>query len=614
MSCTPCAADVSALISQQSLLPLLLATPVTGACVLLAAGRFLPRWAVDGIATAVTVLGAVLAWLLIHATGAGRLVTWAGGWQPKPNLTVGVVLVADRTNAGIALLISVLATCALLFGWRYFDSVHAHYHALILLFVGGMTGFALTGDLFDMFVFFELMGAAAYALTGFKIEDAESVQGGLNFGVVNSLGAYLCLMGIGLLYARTGQLGLAQLGTALAGHGADPLVVAAFVLICTGWLVKAAAVPFHFWLADAHAVAPAPVCVLFSGVMAPLGIYGVARIYWVVFHGVLPDAAVHRMLLTVGVLTAVLGSVMCFTQRHIKRLLAYSTIAHIGLFLVGLAALSPLGIAGTAVYLAGHATVKAALFLLTGLLLSRYSSVDELDLYGRGTRHRIAGIAFVIAALALAGLPPFGIGLGKSLLDEAGHSVPLTVLTIAVSAITGGAALRVACRVHFGLGRPPDRESTSDVSTGRDEEPDMPSQERTPATMRVAIALLLICGLLVGVVPGLARAVGPAAAAFADQRGYWAQALHGVTTAGQAVPETGWTVSGVLLGLLSAGLAVVVAGWALYAHRLPIWLRHPAGALRPVLSGLHRLHSGHIGDYAAWLVCGTGIIAALMFA
>jgi multicomponent Na+:H+ antiporter subunit D len=604
---------VSALLRPEALAPLMLAAPVTGACVLLAAGRYLPRWAVDGVATAVTVLGAVLAWLLIRATADSRVVTWAGGWQPKPRLTVGIVLVADRTNAGIALLISVLATCALLFGWRYFDSVHAHYHALILLFVSGMTGFALTGDLFDMFVFFELMGAAAYALTGFKIEEAESVQGGLNFGVVNSLGAYLCLIGIALLYGRTGQLGLPQLATALAGHGADPLVLAAFVLICTGWLVKAASVPFHFWLADAHAVAPAPVCVLFSGVMAPLGIYGVARIYWVVFHGVLPDAAVHRTLLVLGLVTALLGSLMCFTQRHIKRLLAYSTIAHIGLFLVGVAALSSPGVAGTTVYLTGHATVKAALFLLTGLLLSRYRSVDELGLYGRGRQHRAAGFAFVLGALALAGLPPFGIGLGKSLLDEAGHSVPLTVVTIAVSALTGGAALRVALRVYFGLGDRPDPESTPDEISGRDEEPDMPPpHERTPATMAAAITLLLACGLVVGVLPALARAVGTAAAAFVDQRGYVAQALHGAAAARLSAPETHWTTSGVVLGLLSAVLACAVAVSALYAHRLPVPVRARARSLRPVVSVLHGLHSGHVGDYAAWLVFGAAAITCLL--
>ena len=121
---------MAASAAAQALPPLLIALPVTGACVLLAAGRYLPKAAVDGIATGSAVVGAALAALLLGATGGGRVVTWAGGWQPKPRLTVGIVLVADRMNAGIALLISVLTACALLFGWRYFDSVHAHYHAL----------------------------------------------------------------------------------------------------------------------------------------------------------------------------------------------------------------------------------------------------------------------------------------------------------------------------------------------------------------------------------------------------------------------------------------------------------------------------------------------------
>ena len=140
-----------------------------------------------------------------------------------------------------------------------------------------MCGFALTGDLFNAFVFFELMGVVAYALTGYRVEEARAVQGALVFGVVNSLGAYTTLLGIGLLYARTGELGLAQIGSALDAHpgGPDALVIAAFVLVVTGLLVKAAAVPFHFWLADAHAVAPTPVCMLLSGVMVELGVYGI---------------------------------------------------------------------------------------------------------------------------------------------------------------------------------------------------------------------------------------------------------------------------------------------------------------------------------------------------
>ncbi|HEX3592009.1 MAG TPA: complex I subunit 5 family protein [Pseudonocardiaceae bacterium] len=604
---------MTGLLSPQALPTSQIVVPVLGACVLLAAGRYLPRWLVDGFATAVTLAGVALAALAVAATSGGRVVEWSGGWQPKPGLTVGVVLVVDRANAGIALLIAVLATCALVFGWRYFEDVRAHYHALVLLFVAGMTGFVLTGDLFDMFVFFELMGASAYALAAFKIEDAEAVQGGLTFAVINSLGAYLGLVGIGLLYARTGQLGLPQLGSALASHGADPVVLTGFTLVCTGWLVKAAAVPWHFWLADAHAVAPAPICVLFSGVMAPLGVYGVTRLYWTAFRGVLPDAAVHRALLVLGVATAVLGALMCWTQRHIKRLLAYSTIAHTGMFLIGLAAVDAEGILGDGLYLVGHAAVKGALFLLAGALLSRYESVDERQLFGAATAHRAAGAAFALGGLALAGLPPFGLGLGKSVLDHAGHSTALTVLGIAVSAVTGGAVLRVALRVYFGVGPRPDVTSDDDEVTGQDEQPDArPPRERTPVSMSAAIALLFAVGLATGVVPGFATATARAAAQFVDQRGYLDAALRGVQRAVPPVSFDWWGVQGVVLGFVAVGCACGVAVLGAYQPRLPAPVRRPAEWVAPVIGGLHRLHSGHIGDYAAWLVFGSAALAGLL--
>ncbi len=176
-----------------------------------------------------------------------------------------------------------LVVAALVYSWRYFKDAEAHFHALVLLFLAGMTGFALSGDLFDMFVYFELMGAVAYALTGFRIEEPQAVQGALAFGVINSLGAYITLFGIGLLYARTGALGLAPLAVALAAHPQDALVGVAAALVTTGFLVKGALAPFHFWLDDAHAVAPTPICVLFSGIMVEFGLYATGRVGAVVF-------------------------------------------------------------------------------------------------------------------------------------------------------------------------------------------------------------------------------------------------------------------------------------------------------------------------------------------
>ncbi|ADP84504.1 complex I subunit 5 family protein [Pseudofrankia inefficax] len=608
------------------LAPLTVALPLFVAALVVGLHRWLPRWALDGL----TLLGAagagLMALRLAFAAAHAPVVAWIGGWTPVDGYSVGIVLVADRAGACAAVGAAVLVCASLIYGWRYFDAVEGRYHGLVLLLLAGMEGFALTGDLFDLFVFFELMGAASYALTGLKIEDPPAVQGALSFGVVNSLGAYIGLMGIALLYGRTGTVTLANLGPALGRHPADALTLAACAAVLTAFLVKAAAVPFHFWLADAHAVAPSPVCVLLSGALVPLGLYGAFRVYWTTFSTVLPPGHIRVVFLVLGTVTALVGAVMCPLQRHAKRLLAYSTIAHVGLLLLAAGCLTGIGTAGAAIYVAGHSAVKAALFLIVGTLLNRYGTVDEHDLHGRGRAMRVLPWLAVAGGLALAGLPPFATALGKQFGEEAVGEVGqpwLAAVFVVVSALTGGAVLRLAGRVFFGFGPRPETSVDPEETSGAEEPEAATSTIRV--TMLVPIVVLLAVALVLGVLPATGGAAGRLAAAFTDPAGYATWVLHGHAPAGRPDPTTannvgaGWTIAGILAGGLSTLLALAFAACALWlpaaarrSEPVRAALQGLDGASRLVVGPLRRAHSGHVGDYVAWLISGVAALGTLL--
>ncbi len=595
------------------LAPLAIAIPIVAACVLLVAGRTAPRAVSDVLAMATS--GGVLAIcaVILSQSTHGRVVTWAANWEPHHGYSVGIVLVADPVGAGVAVVAASLMTVALLYSSRYFEDIDAHYQSLMLLFLAGMIGLALTGDVFDMFVFFELMGASAYGLTAIKVEDESALQGALNFGIINSLGAYLSLMGIGLLFAKTGNVGLPQLGRALAGHKPGAIVAAAFVLVLVGFLVKGAMVPFHFWLADAHAVAPPSVCVLFSGVMVPLGIYSAFRIYWAAFAHALPPGEVRRTFVVMGAVTAVLGAVMALGQRHFKRLLAYSTIAHVGLFLVALGCLTTAGTAGALLYVAGHAGAKSSLFLISGVILNAYDSVDEIDLHGAARKRRGLAWLAVGGGLAIAGLPPFGTALGKAVSEEAGSAAGylwIPALFVLVSALTGGAILRATGRIFFGLGPKPNPVEKGVRASGSTAHAET-RLKGLPITMALPIVLLLAGALAVGIVPGIHSAANRAGAMFDSSFGYVAQALDRSHSVVSVAHPSNWTGLGIGLGFLSALLALVVAAAGIYgsalARRVP-----RVKLLNAPVTALHRLHSGHVGDYVAWLMFGIAMLAGFI--
>jgi multicomponent Na+:H+ antiporter subunit D len=564
------------------------------------------------IVTAASVV-AMLAVIMIRVSG-GDQTYWFAGFRPAHGIAIGIDFEAGPLSAGLATLSAVLVTASMTFSWRYFEGVGTYYHALMLIFLAGMTGFCLTGDIFDLFVWFEVMGVAAYALTAYRPEERGPLQGALNFAITNSIGAYLSLSGIAVIYGGSGALNMAQIGVWADRHPGSRLVVVAFLLILAGLLIKAAVVPFHFWLADAHAVAPTPVCVLFSGVMVELGLYGIARVYWSMFGTALGHRAdLSRLFVVLGVLTAVVGAVYCLREHHLKRMLAFSTISHSGMFLAGIGALTPLGLAGAAAYVVGHAMVKAALFLCVGIVLHRLGSVDETRLHGQGRRLRVTGVVYIAAGLGLADLPPFVTFLGTGWTDSASSDWTLAILLVCVM-LTSGAVLRAGFGVFYGVGDPPgeDRQQAGEAAeeTGETEG----ARERTPLTMSVPATVLTCAALVFGVFgwTGLGPAVERAAVRFEDSAAYNATVLHGAHVSHAVAPAAAApadvTADALATGLISAAGAVAIALLILYRRRLP-WRITLGGRGDGLAEGFQ---SGVINDYVTWIVLGLACLGGVL--
>jgi multicomponent Na+:H+ antiporter subunit D len=589
------------------LLPALpVALPLLVAAALVGLAPVCPRPVADAAAVVTAALVTVACLALLAACLDRPVVYWFGGWTPRDGgIALGVAFAVDPVGAALATLAGVLATAALTFSWRIFEAVRTLHHGLMLVFLAGIVGFCLSGDLFNMFVFYELFSVAAYALAGYQTTDPGSVRGALNFAITNSVGAILVLGGIALLYGRTGALNLAQLGQTLAQRPADRLVVVAFLLLMVGFFVKAAVVPFHFWLADAYALAPTVVGVLFAGVVSELGLYAVARVYWTVFSAPLAGVEGLRGVLLLGaVATALVGGVMCLLQHHLPRMLAYATVSHVGLTLAGFALLAPVGVGGAVLYLLADGLVKGSLFISVGIVDHHLHDVDERRLQGRGRHLPWVAALMVAGALGLAGVPPFGTFLGKALMEEAAVEAGapwLVGLFVVVAALTSAALLRATGRVFLGLGAP---------SPGRTADH---HRHAHPTQLAPAVGLLVVA-VVVGLVPGLTGAAHHAAERFTDRPAYAAAVLEGATGTGPGVthPPPELAVPA-LLAVVSALLGLGLALAALRPDRLPGRLR--GGVTRlwdPVAARLRDLHNGGIGDSVTWLVVGMAAFGTLL--
>ncbi len=587
--------------------------PMLAATLLAATTPFARRPVAGVVGTLAALATAVLCALNLERAGGGALLVWFGGWEPRDGAAVGIAFAVDPLGGGLALFVAVLGVAAAVMCIEVIRVEDHLFDALALVFLAAMVGFCLTGDIFNLFVFFELMSVAAYVLVGYEVRQRAPLEGSLTFAVTNTIGSILLLFGIALLYGRTGALNMAQIGRALADGPADGLVICAWALVAGGLLVKAAAVPFHFWTADAYAVAPTPIGLLLAGAFSELGLYGLARVHWTVFGEVLApyDAELRAILVGLGVLTALVGAVMCAAQHHLKRMLAFATISHVGLFLTGIGLLEAGALAGVAVWVVGDGLVKATLFATVGLLNDRFGTVDEAELHGRARGMWPLGLLLCTGALAVASLPPFGPFLGKSLVEDAalraGGYGWLPAVMVVASALTGGALLRAALRIFFAVGRRAreDPYSAQDPSEPEQDE-GAPVAER-PAFVWGPAVVLLAASLAWGVAPGVAHQAGLAAAHFVDAPGYAAAVLDGRPLPEVRVASHGPGVTGLLYAVASLAGAVAVAAAGLAGVRD----RAPRAGVR-ALDRLRALHSGRPGDYAAWTAAGVAVLGCLV--
>ena len=593
--------------------PLLVAIPLVAAALVAGLDHVTPAKVQDALVVASSAATTAFAFVLLWQAESQEVVHWFGGWKTHGGVALGIDFAVDPLAAGMCAVIGLVVTLALIYSLTFLREAARLFDALMLVALGAMCGFAMSGDLFNLFVWLELMGVAAYALTGFEVERLGPVQGAVNFAITNSVGGYLFAVGIALLYARTGALNLAQIGRTLLHGPAGGLVIVAMTLLLCGVLIKGAVVPFHLWAADAYAVAPAPVCAVLGGVMTDIGLIGVARLYWTVFDAPFGHGhAVGDVLLWLGLVTAVLTGTMAFLQRHLKRMLAYSVLCHIGIMLAGIGLLDSAGLAGAELMFLAHALLTAGLFFLAGILHVDHGAIDELKLRGRSRGSWAPAVAWFAATIGLVGTPYVGIYLGHGLIDdgatELGRPWVLPLLWLG-SALAGAALLRAGARIFLGWG------DADDALLGRALEED-PRERRVlrPLLLGVALAAVVL-GVAVSVVPGLGQRAEYAADRFRDRAGYTARVLRGRPMAPpQSLPITirHTSLDSLLYGAGATVLALGLAGVGLYRRRLPRAVAVVAErALAPPIHVLRELHSGVIGDYVTWVAVGTAVLGGV---
>ncbi|TDC43276.1 Na+/H+ antiporter subunit D [Micromonospora sp. KC213] len=426
------------------LVPLPVVVPLLGAALTLLLGGW-PQVQRTVSVVALTTNLAVSAVLLVEAYRHGPVVVQVGGW-PTP---VGIVLVADQLAALLLVVSSAVTLCVLLYsiGQGLSETSESApvsiYHPTYLVLTAGVTNAFLAGDLFNLFVGFEMLLAASFVLITLGGTEAR-IRTGSTYVMVSVLSSLIFLTAVALVYAATGTLNMAQLAGRLDALP-DGVRLGLQLTLLLAFGIKAAVFPVFAWLPDSYPTAPAPVTAVFAGLLTKVGVYAIIRTETLLF----PGGEVAGPLLVVAGLTMVVGVLGAVAQTDMKRLFSFTLVSHIGYMIFGVGLSTVAALSGAIFYVVHHITVQTTLFLVAGLVEERAGSTDLRRLGGLARIAPLLGVLFFVPAMNLAGIPPFSGFLGKLGLLQAGVAVggPLAWALVAAGTLTSLLTLYVASRV-----------------------------------------------------------------------------------------------------------------------------------------------------------------------
>jgi len=431
-----------------NLLPLFVAIPLGSAFLVSLLGKKLRGFAdtFSNVATFSLVSLSLLSLLLIRSLGT--VVYKVGGWIPP----LGICMVLDSLTTFMLVTVNLISFLVTIYSISYMERYTAKwkFYTLFLLMLAGMNGVIVTGDIFNLFVFLEIASISSYALVAFGVEH-EELEASFKYVVMGSVASTFILLGIALLYSYTSSLNMADISRTLAQKAGGRLVFFVSALFIMGFGLKAALVPFHAWLPDAHPSAPAPISAMLSGVLIKaLGVYALARIFFNVL-GI--TAKSSSILMVLGAISMVLGGLLALGQEDIKRLFAYSSISQIGYVVLGISMGTTLGILAGLFHLFNHAAFKSLLFLNSGSIEYATGTRDLRKMGGLTSMMPVTSYSSLVGSMSISGIPPLSGFWSKLLVIvaaiQAKHFI-FASIAVLVSILTLAYYLKVQRLAFFG--------------------------------------------------------------------------------------------------------------------------------------------------------------------